>query len=55
MNGIAGTVEHIGHAQTTLRSADGRLYLIPNGHFLEHVVEKEAPEQESSLPGWHDR
>jgi small-conductance mechanosensitive channel len=40
VNGTAGTVEQIGHAMTTLRGADGRVYLVPNHHFLEHVVEK---------------
>ena len=40
VNGTSGTVEQIGHAMTTLRDADGRIYLVPNHHFLEHVVEK---------------
>ena len=41
LNGISGTVEQIGHAITTVRGTDGRTYLVPNSHFLEHVVEKE--------------
>lgn len=40
VDGTAGTVEQIGHAMTTLRAEDGRVYLVPNHHFLEHVVEK---------------
>ncbi len=46
LNGISGTVERIGHAMTTVRSGDGRILLVPNSQFLEHVVEKEtiAPE-----------
>jgi small-conductance mechanosensitive channel len=39
VNGFSGTVERIGHAVTTVRSADGRAYLVPNAYFLEHVVE----------------
>ncbi len=42
LNGVSGTVERIGHAVTTVRGADGHTYLIPNAHFLEHVVEKES-------------
>ena len=47
LNGISGTVESIGHAMTTVRGSNGRVYLIPNTHFLDHVVEKQesAPEQ----------
>lgn len=41
LNGVSGTVERIGHAVTTVRSPEGRTYLIPNAHFLEHIVEKE--------------
>ncbi|MDQ3854842.1 MAG: mechanosensitive ion channel [Chloroflexota bacterium] len=41
LNGVSGTVERVGHAVTTVRSVDGRTYLIPNAHFLEHVVEKQ--------------
>ena len=52
---IAGTVEQIGHAQTVVRGADGRLYLIPNGYFLEHVVEKAIREEAAELPGRQDR
>lgn len=40
INGVAGTIERIGHAMTTIRSPDGRVFLVPNSHFLEHVVEK---------------
>lgn len=47
VNGVAGTVEEIGHAQTTLRDADGRVFLVPNSHFLEHVVEKQGPGPEA--------
>ena len=46
LNGISGTVESIGHAMTTVRGPNGRIYLVPNAHFLEHVVEK----QEASTP-----
>jgi small-conductance mechanosensitive channel len=49
LDGISGTVEHVGHAMTTVRGPNGRIYLVPNAHFLTHVVEKqestsEAPE-----------
>lgn len=40
LNNVSGTIEHIGHAMTTVRNPDGRVYLVPNGHFLENVVEK---------------
>lgn len=43
IDGISGTVEQVGHAMTTLRADDGRAFLVPNHHFLEHVVEKAAP------------
>ena len=39
VNGTSGTVEQLGHAMTTLRGDDGRRFLVPNHHFLEHVVE----------------
>lgn len=42
VNGTSGTVERVGHAMTTLRGDDGRVFLVPNHHFLEYVVEKEA-------------
>jgi len=45
INGTSGTVEQVGHAMTTLRADDGRAFLVPNHHFLEHVVEKAAPEE----------
>ena len=48
LNGISGTVERIGHAMTTVRAPDGRVYLVPNTHFLEHVVEKQASAPEVS-------
>ncbi len=41
LNGISGTVERIGHAMTTVRGSNGRIYLVPNAHFLAHVVEKQ--------------
>ena len=48
LNGISGTVERIGHAMTIIRAPDGRVYLVPNTHFLEHVVEKQASTPEVS-------
>lgn len=42
---VSGTVEEIGHAMTTLRADDGRVFLVPNHHFTEHIVEK-APRAE---------
>jgi len=47
VNGTSGTVEQIGHAMTTLRGDDGRIFLVPNHHFLERVVVKEPRETES--------
>lgn len=47
VNGFEGTVEQIGYAMTTLRRADGRVFVIPNSYFMEHVVEKD----EGSLEG----
>lgn len=44
VNGTSGTVEQLGHAMTTLRGDDGRLFLVPNHHFVEHVVVKEPRE-----------
>lgn len=45
MNGIEGTVEELGYASITLRSADGYLHRIPNSTLLENVVRKrERPE-----------
>lgn len=40
VNGITGTVEEVGYAMTKLRAANEKLYLIPNSHFQQHVVEK---------------
>ncbi len=45
IDGTSGTVERVGHAMTTLRADDGRAFLVPNHHFLEHVVEKAAPRE----------
>jgi len=39
VNGTSGTVERLGQAMTTLRGDDGRLFLVPNHHFVEQVVE----------------
>ena len=47
LNGTSGTVERIGYAMTTLRGDDGRIFLVPNHHFTEHVVEKEPPTAEA--------
>ncbi len=47
LNGISGTVERIGHTMTTLRGPNGRVYLVPNSHFLTHVVEKQEPTSEA--------
>jgi small-conductance mechanosensitive channel len=47
LNGISGTVESIGHTMTTVRGPNGRVYLVPNSHFLTHVVEKQEPAQET--------
>jgi len=44
VNGTSGTVERIGHAMTTLRGDDGRIFLVPNHHFVEYVVVKEPRE-----------
>lgn len=43
VNGVSGTIEKIGHAMTTIRSPEGRVFLVPNSHFLHHVVEKREP------------
>ncbi len=51
LNGISGTVERVGHAMTIVRGPNGRIYLVPNSHFLEHVVEK----QESTLEAHEER
>lgn len=45
VNGASGTVERVGYAMTTLRADDGRVFLVPNHHFVEHVVEKEVREE----------
>ena len=41
LNGTSGTVEEVGYAMTTLRGDDGRVFLVPNHHFVENVVVKE--------------
>ena len=41
LNGISGTVERINHTMTIIRGTNGRIYLVPNAHFLAHVVEKQ--------------
>lgn len=41
VGGYAGRVERIGYALTTLRTPDGRIYLVPNGLFLSEVVQKQ--------------
>jgi small-conductance mechanosensitive channel len=41
VNGVSGTVERLGYAMTTIRGPNGRVYIVPNAYFLEHVVEKE--------------
>ncbi len=48
LNGISGTVESIGHTMTTVRGPNGSVYLVPNSHFLTHVVEKQEPASEAS-------
>jgi small-conductance mechanosensitive channel len=48
VNSFSGTVERVGQTATTLRGENGRLYIIPNGYFLERVVEKEEPPAEGS-------
>ena len=47
LNGISGTVERIGHTMTTVRGPNGRVYLVPNSHFLTHVVEKQETTAEA--------
>ena len=42
-------LQQIGHAMTTLRDTDGRIYLVPNHHFLEHVVEKRPRDEGADL------
>jgi len=42
VNGIEGTVEELGYASVTVRSADGHLYRIPNRTLLENVVRKQG-------------
>jgi small-conductance mechanosensitive channel len=48
VNGFSGTVERVGQTATTVRGENGRLYIIPNGYFMEHVVEKEESTAEGS-------
>jgi small-conductance mechanosensitive channel len=47
LNGISGTVERVGHAMTIVRGPNGRVYLVPSSHFLEHVVEKQESTPEA--------
>jgi small-conductance mechanosensitive channel len=42
VDGVEGTVEELGYASVTIRSADGHLYRIPNRILLENVVRKRA-------------
>lgn len=52
MNGVSGTVEEIGYAMTKIRSPSGKLYLVPNSHFLDNVVEKHevgAEDEDTSI------
>jgi small-conductance mechanosensitive channel len=42
VDGIEGTVEELGYASITIRSADGHLYRIPNRTLLENVVRKQG-------------
>jgi small-conductance mechanosensitive channel len=45
IDGVSGTIERIGHGLTTVRGADGVAYLIPNAHFMQHVVRKGAADR----------
>jgi small-conductance mechanosensitive channel len=40
VDGVEGTVEELGYASVTVRSADGHLYRIPNRTLLENIVRK---------------
>lgn len=51
LNGVSGTVERIGHTMTTVRGPNGSVYLVPNSHFLTHVVEK----HEATPQAYEDR
>ena len=42
VDGIEGTVEELGYASITVRSADGHLYRIPNRTLLENIVRKQG-------------
>ena len=44
INGVSGTAVSLGHSAATIETDDGRSYVIPNAHFLEHIVEKSPPE-----------
>jgi small-conductance mechanosensitive channel len=52
LNGISGRVERIGHTMTTVRGTSGRVYLVPNSHFLTHVVEKHEAAPEAHEDRW---
>jgi small-conductance mechanosensitive channel len=41
---LAGTIERIDIASTTIRAADGAVSVIPNGYFLTRTVRKREPE-----------
>ncbi len=43
VNGISGTVERIGHAMTTIRTADEEVHLLPNSQFLQYAARKRKP------------
>ncbi|MEJ7841731.1 MAG: mechanosensitive ion channel domain-containing protein [Rubrobacter sp.] len=43
VNGISGIVERIGHAMTTIRTADEEVHLLPNSQFLQYAVRKRKP------------
>jgi small-conductance mechanosensitive channel len=46
VNGVEGTVEELGLASVTLRSADGRIHHVPNRILLEGIVSKTAQRDE---------
>ena len=40
LDGASGTIEHIGHAVTSVRDDDGTVSLIPNAHFMAQIIKK---------------
>ncbi len=40
VDGVSGTIEHLGYASVTLRSEDGSLHHVPNRVLLEGIVTK---------------